>query len=150
MHLPEQLSIRVLGDGRPLQGMFAVVEVDMRVKNNFYFLFGPSDSEGRIQVSREQLLQEEKKALSFALMDYRGLEGWATGRVFVRTLNRDGIDAALKAYDKFSPSYRYPDDYRTNLEATSRLLAEDPPRLLRVEVTSEGGDMTIGTEQCVP
>jgi len=104
-------------------GMFAFLKFVMARKNSFDLLFGPSDAEGGIEVTRDQVLNEARKSMELFAMDYMDIESYWTGKLQVTPMNREAVTRALSAYRLFR-RYEYPPDYEKNLQAADAALSQ--------------------------
>lgn len=140
LRLPELITVTCLQDGCPTEGRWISVTLPVRVKNEYGFIFGPSDAKGRITIDREALLAEAKETERTGLMDYAGLEGNWTGSLQIAALDVDGVDRALEAHAVWSAAgIRFPPDYVSSLTRLRRVLVDEPvPASLRVELMPAG------------
>lgn len=137
MRLPEEITITIRADGRELEGAFVSLRFDMSAKNAHYFLFGPSDVHGQIEVTRSQLIDKARKTTNLFLMDYHHIEpGW-TGKLGVTPVNLEAVEAALKAYRQFRGGFEYPVGYEESLNKAAARLTQTPNAVLTATIHCE-------------
>lgn len=92
-------------------------------KSPFDFVFGPSDTEGKIEISRDQIILEARKTIDLFPMDYWNIESDWTGVLRVTPMNRESITRALSAVRLYR-SHDYRPGYQASLKAADGILAE--------------------------
>src|SRR5437868_951257 len=103
MRFPLRILIRVLTpDGVPAPGMFVNIRVRMKRKNDYDLAFGPSDGNGEITVTGEDIVKEARQVANFFLMDYADIKADSTGEIMVRTFVADDVRRAILAYREFA------------------------------------------------
>jgi hypothetical protein len=100
--LPDRISLRVRAGRDPFSGAWVVITLDNVRKNSFHLYFGPADDEGRLEVTREDLLEEPIKDVHLFPMDYAHPEGDWGGRIIVKPLGRGDVSRALDAHGEWS------------------------------------------------
>jgi len=146
MKLPERIYIRILADGRPVAGMFALVTIRTTRKNEFGLGFGPTDENGGLVISREDLLREAEKERRLFITDYGHPEDDFTGEIVVRALNRDALQRAIAAYDAFQKVTPYPARYAEQIQEARAALEQSGASELSVEVKHKNGDVRVRAE----
>ena len=145
MRIPDSLDITTLTDGLPAAHMLVFLKFLASRKNPHNMLFGPSGPDGKISISRTQLLAEAKKTMDLFLMDYVGIEAAWTGTLVVTPLNREAISRARSAFQRFA-SYNYPANYKETLDAADAALAQAPSaKLSAIVQCSASEDIHIET-----
>src|SRR5713226_6616807 len=81
--VPSSLSIACRLDNEPLEGAWVMLTLLMEWKNPIYLRFGPSDSDGTITISRDDLVAEAQGFVVPSPMDYIGFPGGWTGQLAV-------------------------------------------------------------------
>jgi hypothetical protein len=146
MKLPERVDIRVAADGKPAPGMFVCVTLRMARKNDFALGFGPSDQDGRVRISREDLLQEAEKERRFFIMDYGHPEEDFGGELVIKPLNRDDLAKATAAYEVYHDVTDYPPRHKDKLRDAAARLNQHGHCELSVEVEHVDRGVRIQTE----
>jgi len=146
MRLPERLEVRVLVDGTPTVGMFVCVTIRMTRKNDFGLGFGPTNEEGELMISREDLLREAEKERRLFIMDYTHPEDDFAGEVVVTPLNREALAQAITAYDTYQQVTPYPPRYAEQVQEARMLLDELKPKSLSVEIEHDGEGIVVRGE----
>lgn len=123
MKIPARIKVAIAAGERHIPGIFVMLKFIMHRKNHFGLLFGPTDREGELEVTREQVLEEAHKSMELFLMDYADIDKFWTGKLEVTPLNRSAVEGALSAYRLFR-RYEYPQQYEENLRATDGVLAQ--------------------------
>ena len=146
MKLPEQLTIRVQANGKPVAGMFVVIRIMTTRKNNFGLGFGPTSAEGQLLITRDDLLLEADKDKRFFIMDYGHPEADFAGEIVVSPLNRDALQRAVEAYDLYKDAWSYPPDYLENIQRAQNILEQLRPIKLSVKVEHNGEGIVVRPE----
>jgi hypothetical protein len=107
--------------GLPTAGMFVMLKFQTGKKNPFNLLFGPSDEQGKIEVSRDNILSEARKEIDLFPMDHWNMEVDWTGALRVTPTNRESLARALCATRLFR-SYDYGRGYEESLSAADAIL----------------------------
>ena len=148
MRLPELIEAVVKLDDEPAGGMFLWVTVKTTQKNDFVLLFGPTDAEGRIGISRSQFLGEAEAEKRMFMMDYGDPEYDATGVVSCEPCNAASIGRAIEAHNAYRAFTPYPKGYGGSLKrALARLQPFEKSGLLTVELLSPQGEWAF---ECLP
>lgn len=123
--------------------MFVRIGIKTSFKNDFGFAFGPTNKDGIILITREDLREAARKEKAVAMMDFGDPEYDATGDLEVRTLNRDALERAIKAYDIYYVSGIYPPRYAEHIQEARIILAEKQPAKLSVDVQATPSEFRI-------
>lgn len=114
-------------------------------KSPFDFVFGPSDTAGKIEISRDQILLEARKTIDLFPMDYWNIEIDWTGVLRVTPMNRESIARALSAVRLYR-SHDYRPGYQRSLKAADAILAEKSGTELTATVACDSNEpVTIET-----
>ena len=109
-------------------------------------LFGPTNDEGQIEITREQILRHAKQDLNLFLMDHGHLEIEWTGRLTVTPHNSEQVEGALKAYKLYSGNYDHGPGYEENLHNADAILSGLAESRLTATVSCEPDEsVTIET-----
>ena len=141
-HLPDAIHIRVLSRNTPLSSMLVLTRIVMHELNDYWGIFGPTDSDGRVTISRSELQVNAARTKEFYADEFADLETSLSGLIEVRILDEEGITRALEAADSLA-DYPYEANYREMLKDAHDNLVRLGRVLLEVEVTSEGGDCEV-------
>jgi hypothetical protein len=113
--LPNEIVVVVKRNAIPVSGMFVLCALRSMHKNDFKLVFGPTDSAGRLRVSREDLLREGGNEKRLFPMDYGDVETDFSGELKVTPMNREALSRALAAYSMFNKVSPYPTGYEENV-----------------------------------
>ncbi len=114
-------------------------------RNPFDFVFGPSDAQGKIEVSRDQILSEARKTIDLFPMDHWNIEVDWTGVLRATPMNRESLGRALSAVRLFG-SHNYASGYEESLRAADAILAEkDKAEMAATVVCDASQPVTIET-----
>lgn len=136
MTVPESLEVVIMAGDRPIEGLFVFLRFEMSRKNPFDLLFGPSGDEGKIAITRSEVLEEARKSMELFVTDYADLETYWTGKLRATPLNRKAVASALSAYSLFR-LFKYPPGYEQALKAADAALARIPNAKLHAVVHCE-------------
>jgi hypothetical protein len=143
--LPSRISIICKVDGVPSPNLMVNVTVNVTCKNDFRFIFGPSDASGSVVVTREELLSEAEKDRQFFLMDYSHPEQDFSGKIRVCVESGESIKWAFDAYGVFKNHYKFSENYMDNLKCTAKFLRNIGDAELSVSVRLEGEQCEVET-----
>lgn len=131
--LPNKLRCKVSYSGKPMQGLMIIAIFSVKRKNAYSIVFGPTNSSGMAEVTKEFILGDAQEQLEFAMMDYEPLEGSFTGEIAVSIMHANEIKNALKAYTSYHEFYSYPANYEYNLQLSLKLLEKINPANLLID-----------------
>src|SRR5216683_7201898 len=131
--IPERLTAVVSADGRPSEGLLIVLSLQMARKNPFNFVFGPSNEEGKVEVSRKEIEREVGRTLKLFPLDYDPSS--FNGRINIVAMSYHQLDSALAAYDIYHQASGYPSGYREKLTTALTTLGRLEPKRLNVKIT---------------
>lgn len=103
--------------------MFVSLKFLTAKKNPFNLAFGPSDEQGKVIVSRDQILLEARKTIDLFPMDHWNIEFDWTGALQATPRNRESLSRALSAIRLFR-SYDYPPGYEEALRTADATLIQ--------------------------
>ncbi len=132
--LPDESIVTCKADGEPMMGLLVMVTLEMRKKNDYHVLFGPSDRQGRIQVRKSEILEKIREEQSLFPMDYEG-EEFRGESLRVEPMGLRDLESALKAYEVYGPEAGYPERYREVLTGAWETLYRLRPRRLELDVS---------------
>lgn len=115
-NLPSKISCVVTRSGEPVEGLMLVAIFEVERKNAYSIVFGPTNSFGVAEITKDCILSDANKQLEFSMMDYAPLEECFTGGISVSFMNANEIKTALEAYSRFCKYYSYPANYEKNLK----------------------------------
>jgi len=121
-----------------------------RHKNNYWFLFGPSNSNGVIDIEWEQIVDRAHDTASFSVMDYASFEDSFNGDIIVELADDARLKRAISAFDQFSGFFPYPENYKSNIEAALQALQSIKSSQIRVEAYTNPSkhDLSIYVKEC--
>ena len=143
MRLPEKIEVKITAAGQPVAGLLVDARIVTTRKNNFVLLFGPTDENGELTITREDLLRQAEQDRQFFIMDYGDPEGDFSGNLLISIFGREHITRALKAYPLFKDVASFPIDYLKNITQAERILVTLHPTKLSLEVKHEGVGPTV-------
>jgi hypothetical protein len=114
--------LRLTLDGVPLPGALVRTRIPMRAKNDFDFCLGPTDEDGTLRLTRDQLVDRAMKEKAFFIMDFLDPEFDRIGPLEVLPMSVDDVDLACEAYERFHDVFEYPPNYLENLKKYKRIL----------------------------
>ena len=126
--IPEKIIVTVEGECKA--GLAVLLRFKMVQKNDYSFIIF-LNSEGRVEVTKDELLKEFDRTANFFQMDYANARGGFTGTIETQVLNKEEIEAAIHAYERFEKHLDYPPEYLSNLR---KALATNPPSRCAVRV----------------
>ena len=136
MNVPSRIKMTAYIQDRASAGMFAFLSFGMSRKNAHHFIFGPSNAEGQIEVTGQQILKESRKNQDLFIMDYAHLPSFWTGSITVSPMNREALQRALYACRLFR-KFEYPPNYEQDLLAAEAMLGRTPDAELSITVLCE-------------
>lgn len=135
--MPDKLQITTGVGGRPAPGMLVLFKFLALKKSPFDFVFDPSDAQGKIEVSRDQILLEARKTIDLFPMDHWNIEADWNGVLRVTPMNREALARALSAIRLFR-SYDSPPGYEEALRTADAILARTSKGEMTVTVECDG------------
>lgn len=130
-NLPSAIEVIVTSDQNPREGVLIKLMLGMIRKNSYSYILGPTNSEGKAQIQKCELLSQADKSLELALMDYLPLESGYTGEIEAKVMNKKDIDKAIEAYEIYGPC-KYPERY---IEILKHAITESmPTKEIKVEI----------------
>lgn len=94
IEIPNRIECVVLADGAPLSGVFVRLTLHTNYKNDYSFLVGPTDSMGKVALTREELLERAEDKLQGAIMDYGRLSNVYAGKASATLLSAHDLEKA--------------------------------------------------------
>jgi hypothetical protein len=126
-----------------MSGLFVQVQIETAFKNDFWSTFGPTDSEGSVAFSRDDLLRRGDQDRTLFLMDYGHPEIDYTGHMEVHPMGREALRRAIDAYHQFQQVVSFPPRYAEQLQEARLALDEIAPARLEVGLNVSGGSGTV-------
>ena len=123
MGVPSKLEITIIVGGQPTTGMLVMLKFFTARKNPYQLVFGPSNEQGKIEVSRDQILSEARKTADLFPMDHWNIEVDWSGVLQVTPMNRESLGRALSAMRLFH-TYDYGEGYEESLRAADAILGQ--------------------------
>jgi hypothetical protein len=114
----------------------------MRRKNSYRFSLGPTDAEGELRITAEQLSGMARNINSFFLMDYVGLDAGWTGEIIIKPVDQKGLTRLRGAYETWGESGFYGSDFASDLDRLESAL-QDADGVPVVTRTSQQSDARI-------
>jgi hypothetical protein len=129
--------------GHPVAGLLVRVAIAPTRKNGFISFHGPSDEDGSITVTREDILRAADRTVGLALMDYGDPEADAAGSLHVVPLDRQAIANALEGYERYKRYAVFATGYRDLLVEADQVLVGLAKARVDAKATWQGGDMVV-------
>jgi len=122
---PEQLVFELSTTVHlPITGVFISLLAKTDYKNSFSFLFGPSDREGKIAISWEEIVKRANETAQFWIMDYGSFEKTFIGELEVGFADEGRLKRALKAYSDYNGAFSFPPGYEVNVRRAMQIARE--------------------------
>lgn len=141
-HLPDVIRVRVTSRQTPLPALLVLTRIVMHELNDYWGIFGMTDSAGVLEIPRSALQRSALTTREFNIEEYADLETHMAGLIEVRVLDEEGINRALEAAAAL-PDYPYDEGYFAMLEQGREALIAFGRVLMEVEVTAVGGDCEV-------
>lgn len=143
--IPALLEVTCTADDRPQPGLFVSVSLRMCKKNDHHMVFGPSDDRGKIDISRDDMMNWVKNACDLFPMDYADLSGFG-GEIQVDPMGPGMIESAMKGFEMYGSIGPFPSGYANRLaEALETLVRMAPQQLgADAEVVEAAGRIDAG------
>jgi hypothetical protein len=114
--LPEAIHCTLTQDGLPLAGVLVRAIFKTNFKNDYSFIFAPTDSEGKTSLLKSGTISQALQQLNLALMDFGLLEQCFTGVIDLKVMTDNDIKQAINAYNIFKPALKFPTGYYEMLQ----------------------------------
>ena len=142
--IPSKLCCKVTYSGKPIKGLMLISLFGVKRKNAYSIVFGPTNSTGMTEITKQLILDDAKEQLECAMMDYEPLEGSFTGEITVSIMHANEIKNALQAYETYHEYYSYPANYDNILRSCLKLLQNiNPNNLLLTTYLINESDISI-------
>ena len=124
MKLPERIEVMVTVDGKPLEGVLIQVSIVTTFKNNFNLLFGPTDDQGRVVITRAEMIKEARRDQELFITDYGDPETHFAGELVISIFGREKLKSAIDVYPGFKDTVEFPADYLNQLKRAQAILEQ--------------------------
>jgi hypothetical protein len=145
-HLPDVIRVQVATRTAPLPSLLVLTRIVMHELNDYWSVHGPTDEQGVLRITRDDLLRNAATTKSFYEDEFADVETQLAGLIEVRVLDEAGIERALEAAAAL-PDYPYEVGYVQKLNTARAALLVLGRVLVEVEVSAEGGDCEVKAEQ---
>jgi hypothetical protein len=147
MRLPEQIEVSVSVDGKPLGGVLIHLTIVTTFKNDFVLLFGPTGVDGKLVISRDEMIREALREQELFIMDYGDPEIHFSGVVLVAVFGKDAIKKAIDVYPDFKDAFEFPPGYLDRLHRAQEILENLADQKISVDVRyAEAGNLSVRVE----
>ena len=113
--LPEKIEVICSSDCTPTEGILLGLTMRTSQKNDYNFVFGPTDPTGKVVISKDEIVQQATKQLDLSLMDYFPIEDVYTGNFEINALSKAKLKSAIEAVNLFGRK-NYPEGYLEKLQ----------------------------------
>jgi hypothetical protein len=143
--LPSRLEIFLSLRDQALAGGWVFVDLPMYRKNSYRLFFGPTDDDGLVVITREELAEQARKTNNFFVMDYVGLGPDWTGEVSLRPVNLQAIEQVRTGFATWESAGFYPSDFLEQMDALEQRLTLVPAdtKLKLALLSDPGGNSEI-------
>jgi hypothetical protein len=141
-HLPDAIRVRVSSRDGPLASLLVLTRIVMHEQNDFWGIFGPTDSNGELLITRAELLGSAQQTRAYYGDEFSDPETQLAGLIEVRVLDEAGITRALEAAGELT-DYPYAPGYAAMLAQARDAVIAMGRVLMEVAVTAEGGDCEV-------
>ncbi len=137
--IPNRIEFQIHADGKPIKGLLCLLTAETNYKNSFSLVVGPSNSDGLMSVTKEDILAKANEDARMFLMDYGDPLECITGSFTAIPMNLSKLNAAKNAYKSFRKSYHYPSRYIESIENAIQLLSKSSFSELSIKLISIAG-----------
>ena len=113
--IPLKIEVVALIEKKPAKGILVKLLLLTKNKNDYSFIIGPTNSDGKASIEYNEIIDEANKTLELALMDYVSLSENYTGEFKTEVMNKTDIESAINAYEIYGAE-NYPEQYINNLK----------------------------------
>ncbi len=113
--VPELIEIIVTSNDQPRSDLLVKLVLGMDRKNNYSYILGPTNSEGKTWISKSDLLNQSERCMKIALTDYVSIESGFSGEIYAIVMNKSDLKRAIEAIKLFGPE-EYPAGHQEKLE----------------------------------
>jgi hypothetical protein len=122
--LPKRIDCTLAYEKKPVADLMLLAEFTTVRKNSYAIVSGPSDQQGKVTITYEEIKRQADSQLELALMDFDPIDKAFSGEISVKVMSYDDIQDAISAYDLFKSVGWYPANYHEHLEKASQILQE--------------------------
>jgi hypothetical protein len=138
--------VEVQSGGHALSGMLVLTRIVMREKQDYWGIFGPTDSAGRLTITKAELLRAARATAAYHSLEFADAEQSFGGLIEVRVLDETGLVRAVDAAAEL-PDYPYAPGHLERLHTAYQHLLGLGRLLIEAYVTSVGGNAEVRAEQ---
>jgi hypothetical protein len=131
--IPDRLICQATLDGCSVAGVMIRAGFGVVAKNAYAFIFGPTNHDGCVVITRDEVIKRADEELNGAIMDYVPLKGGFSGDISLRAIGPEEIQQALKGYKIYHAFSWFPSRYKKELEAA--LARPESKRASDIKVT---------------
>ena len=143
--IPNQIKLQVFADEKAVEGILCLLTAESNYKNNFNSIIGPSDSNGNIYISRENILSNANEDVKNFMMDYGNPLNCITGNYTITPMSISELNKAKAAFKSFNEFFQYPTGYINTIKNAISLLSNSSFLELKVKVISIDGNVKVKT-----
>ena len=130
------LEVRCAVDEEPVAGAWVSATLHMTDKTDFVSFHGPSDKEGLVAVTSDDILEWTKRNRAFAPNDYLDPEQDWAGTLTLAPLTPEAARAAIKFYKMFQEQLDYPETFAQDLRAMIAAVERYRERMMTLALAS--------------
>jgi len=138
--LPNRVDCQIVYKKNPIADLMLLIELKTVRKNAYNIIAGPSDQEGVVVITYDEIMKQAGKQLELALMDFDPIEKAFTGDISVKVMSYEDLKNAIGAYELFKSVGWYPEYYRDHLEKAMQIVK-------RIDITAIEIDFKINSAQ---
>lgn len=120
------------------------IEIGVQRKNSFFVWSAPSASDGRVPLTKGELIEKANRERHFCPMDYGDPEGDFGGVLTASVVTGDEFDRAMSVHDVFKVGYPFPANYLEGLTAARARMHEIANARLRPSIVEQDLEWTGG------
>ena len=121
-----------------LPGAYVAIRLPMWKKNQYVLVFGPSEADGNVRISHDELVARAREEQDAFPMDYASFPSEWTGGLGAQVLDREGVQRLREAIELWGERF-YPPEFARTLDDYEQRLRELEGRRPQAEVARSDG-----------
>src|SRR4030042_6346754 len=94
--LPKRIDCTLTYERKPLANLMLLANFSTVRKNSYDFVVGPSDQQGKVSLTYEEIKRRADSQMELALMDFDQIDKAFSGSISIKVMNYDDIQNAIK------------------------------------------------------